>query len=231
MNESFVTAAYQNHARSREPASDKLSSLQRLLDETPSKASAARSSSVTSALRRPTRSRTQVQEHVERWSRQEQQSPIRPISPRSAKYTPSFMEQDALVRKTSRPCSAPVSRERSARNVLVGARTHTAQPPALLEPQAQMFTVDQNLAQSIWKSLGLNRRRLTEQMVERLFREWDTDGSNGISRKEFTHAVMRLRPITSPMEIKAAFDEADLNQDGVIEMNEFVAWFDLNRLT
>jgi Ca2+-binding EF-hand superfamily protein len=94
-----------------------------------------------------------------------------------------------------------------------------------------MFTVDQNLAQSIWKSLGLNRRRLTEQMVERLFREWDADGSKGISRKEFTHAVMRLRPITSPMEIKAAFNEADLNQDGVIEMNEFVAWFDLNRLT
>jgi hypothetical protein len=217
VSESFVTAAYQNHMRFRAPASDKMSRLQRLLDDPkfPSKASIACNSSVTSAVQqattpRRTRNRSRLQEHEEN----------SPVSLSSVQYTPSCMEEDKLLRKTSRPCSAPASR----------GTTHVPQPQTFSEPHTEMFATDRDLAQSVWKIIGLNRRRSTEQTIERLFCEWDVDGSNGISRQEFTKAIMKLRPITSASEIETAFDEADLNKDGVIEKREFTAWLDLKKL-
>jgi len=217
VSESFVTAAYQNHLRFRAPASDKLSRLQGLLDDPkfPNKASLACNSSVTSAVQqattpRRTKNRSQLQDHEENNS----------DSPSSLQYTPSCMEHDKIFRKTSRPCSAPASR----------GTKHVPHTQTFSDPRADMFAADHDLAQSVWKTIGLNRRRSTEQTIERLFREWDVDGSNGISRQEFAKAIMKLRPITSASEIKSAFDEADLNKDGVIEKHEFTAWLDLKKL-
>lgn len=77
-------------------------------------------------------------------------------------------------------------------------------------------------AAGLRRTLGINRRRAA--MVGTVFHEWDQDGSGGVSKEEFAHAMQRLCPTLTSQERAEVFAIADANGDGFIEYAEFVQW-------
>ena len=57
-------------------------------------------------------------------------------------------------------------------------------------------------------------------MVRRLFNKTDTDGSGGLDREEIAVLAEQLGAGTA-----SAFEEIDLNNNGVVEFDEFYAWY------
>lgn len=62
-----------------------------------------------------------------------------------------------------------------------------------------------------------------EESIQKLFKEWDSDGSGTIEREELS-AVMKKLCGLSDEDIDTLIDEADQNKDGVIDYNEFLDW-------
>ena len=57
-------------------------------------------------------------------------------------------------------------------------------------------------------------------MVRRLFNKTDTDGSGGLDREEIAVLAEQLGAASA-----SAFEEIDLNNNGVVEFDEFYAWY------
>merc|ERR1712151_1454825 len=60
--------------------------------------------------------------------------------------------------------------------------------------------------------------------VKAVFRKLDTEGTGAIDRKELTAAIHQLDPSFSEAELLKSFKDADLNNDGLIDYDEFVSW-------
>ena len=60
-------------------------------------------------------------------------------------------------------------------------------------------------------------------MVKRLFDKTDTDGSGGLDRDEIKALADSLG--ASADAVKRSFDEIDVNRNGVVEFEEFYAWY------
>jgi Ca2+-binding EF-hand superfamily protein len=62
------------------------------------------------------------------------------------------------------------------------------------------------------------------ETIRTVFREWDTDGSQTISRDELEVVMKQLCGHFSPADIEMLMNEADTNGNGVIDIDEFVTW-------
>jgi Ca2+-binding EF-hand superfamily protein len=60
--------------------------------------------------------------------------------------------------------------------------------------------------------------------VGQAFRTWDKDGNGMISKKEFTDIILRLSPEMSQEDLDVLFDAADINDDGMLNYEEFFGW-------
>lgn len=59
------------------------------------------------------------------------------------------------------------------------------------------------------------------KMIKALFKEWDADGNGSISREEMKAVMYKLGPFTQD-DINMLMAEADLDEDGEIDYDEFV---------
>uniref|UniRef100_A0A7S4Q4I8 EF-hand domain-containing protein n=2 Tax=Alexandrium monilatum TaxID=311494 RepID=A0A7S4Q4I8_9DINO len=64
--------------------------------------------------------------------------------------------------------------------------------------------------------------RTPAEMVKKTFREWDSDGSGTIEKKELVRVLMRLSPSFTEDALNELFMFADKNADGVLDYEEFV---------
>jgi len=65
----------------------------------------------------------------------------------------------------------------------------------------------------------LNRMKVTET-----FKTWDSDGSGGITREEMAAVMMQLNPDFTAAKVDLLFNAADVNSDGLIDFEEFLAF-------
>jgi len=63
-----------------------------------------------------------------------------------------------------------------------------------------------------------------QEQIKATFARWDTDNSGHISKAELFAVFKTLDPTFMDIELEAMMEEADLNQDGKIDINEFVEW-------
>jgi len=63
-----------------------------------------------------------------------------------------------------------------------------------------------------------------EEHITECFRSWDTDGNGVISSEELTQVLQRLVPGFDGTAVEALLRSADVNRDGVVDYDEFVAW-------
>jgi len=61
-------------------------------------------------------------------------------------------------------------------------------------------------------------------LIMGVFRQWDTDGSGSITRKELKKVMRSLMGRMSEEDIDVLMDEADTNRNGLIDLEEFTAW-------
>jgi len=75
----------------------------------------------------------------------------------------------------------------------------------------------------------VRRRRMPKSLheVKVIFKTWDEDGSGTISLKELQHVMQRLAPGMREEDLAALLREADKNNNGLIEYEEFVDWLTL----
>jgi len=64
------------------------------------------------------------------------------------------------------------------------------------------------------------------QKIFNVFKAIDTDGSGFIDRKELNEISVRIGHDLSKAKIDTIFKEMDANNDGKIELNEFIEWMD-----
>jgi hypothetical protein len=60
--------------------------------------------------------------------------------------------------------------------------------------------------------------------LRRLFKEFDLDQSNYLSKVEFREALVRLGVILSDVQVDDLLKEIDLDQNNVIDIDEFIAF-------
>merc|ERR1712228_1003046 len=60
--------------------------------------------------------------------------------------------------------------------------------------------------------------------VKAVFRKLDTEGTGAIAKEELTAAIHQLDPSFSEAELLKGFKDADVNNDGLIDYDEFVSW-------
>jgi calmodulin len=61
--------------------------------------------------------------------------------------------------------------------------------------------------------------------VQAHFIHADTDGDKRINRNEFRALLTDLEADMSPEEAEIGFDEIDTDSDGLIDFDEFLAWW------
>jgi calmodulin len=61
--------------------------------------------------------------------------------------------------------------------------------------------------------------------VQAHFIQADADGDKRIDRKEFRALLTDLEADMSPEESEIGFDEIDTDNDGLIDFDEFLAWW------
>eukprot|EP00941_MAST-03F_sp_MAST-3F-sp1_P002536 g2536.t1 len=66
---------------------------------------------------------------------------------------------------------------------------------------------------------------LHETQARKLFAEIDADGSGKLDRKEVKVLVERMGDPVTSKELDVAFNEMDPNNDGIIDVDEFIAWY------
>ena len=64
-----------------------------------------------------------------------------------------------------------------------------------------------------------------ESEVKPAFKKFDSDGSNAISRDEFTDMMKDLGSELNEEQVSAAMEDLDVNHDGVIDFEEFTRWY------
>eukprot|EP00930_Biecheleria_cincta_P071050 TRINITY_DN58607_c0_g1_i1.p1 TRINITY_DN58607_c0_g1~~TRINITY_DN58607_c0_g1_i1.p1 ORF type:complete len:489 (+),score=87.27 TRINITY_DN58607_c0_g1_i1:56-1522(+) len=62
------------------------------------------------------------------------------------------------------------------------------------------------------------------EAVIKAFHEWDADGAGTIERCELEAVMARISPQWGPRQITQLMNQVDQNGDGVIDLDEFVAW-------
>jgi len=65
------------------------------------------------------------------------------------------------------------------------------------------------------------KSEVNQVQVQQIFKDWDTDGSGGISEDEMMSVMMELDPSFTEKQVKDLFSRADANQDGMIDIEEF----------
>lgn len=60
--------------------------------------------------------------------------------------------------------------------------------------------------------------------VREKFADWDSDGSGGITREELTAVMKALNPDFTDKKATLLFDSCDVNKDGLIDFDEFLAF-------
>eukprot|EP00930_Biecheleria_cincta_P036726 TRINITY_DN25170_c0_g1_i3.p1 TRINITY_DN25170_c0_g1~~TRINITY_DN25170_c0_g1_i3.p1 ORF type:complete len:527 (+),score=100.14 TRINITY_DN25170_c0_g1_i3:69-1649(+) len=68
------------------------------------------------------------------------------------------------------------------------------------------------------------------EFLQRLFNRFDEDRSNSIEKDEFKNAIVELKCVKDPEHVSQKlldryWTEADVNQDGSLSFEEFVAWY------
>ena len=78
---------------------------------------------------------------------------------------------------------------------------------------------------AIGHSKGLSPQKLTDEMLEAVFDEFDEDSSGTLSADELNNAISRLGVTLTNAELKELFVEMDSEMTGDIRKGEFVSWW------
>lgn len=103
-----------------------------------------------------------------------------------------------------------------------GASASKPRPKA----EARAGTSSGDVAGSVRTFVGVDEtapRRHDERLAE-CFRQWDLNSSGTISVHELMRVMEAIGVSLPPSGLQAIFSAIDLNQDGVIDYHEFVAW-------
>lgn len=63
-----------------------------------------------------------------------------------------------------------------------------------------------------------------KQKILGIFKQWDVDGSGEITQEEMSAVLTKLDPNMTPDMVKSLFAMSDANNDGVLDIDEFVKW-------
>lgn len=63
--------------------------------------------------------------------------------------------------------------------------------------------------------------------LRRLFKEYDSDQSNYLSKEELRAALIKLTIELSEMQLDELISEIDLDNNGVIDIDEFIAFLSI----
>eukprot|EP00440_Ansanella_granifera_P065714 gb/GFBE01071268.1/.p1 GENE.gb/GFBE01071268.1/~~gb/GFBE01071268.1/.p1 ORF type:complete len:636 (+),score=144.46 gb/GFBE01071268.1/:1-1908(+) len=116
------------------------------------------------------------------------------------------------------PQSAPKLRRTGADDLRLGLQ---GMPRSILNwVQLKAFSAQDALREKATDGLmSASHQRLMET-----FQKWDATGDGMITREELKAILIKLDPTASDDSVDALFKEADLNQDGRINIQEFVRW-------
>lgn len=86
--------------------------------------------------------------------------------------------------------------------------------PALLSQETKRINHNRSWTQAL--------RQLGRDGLERLFQEWDADGTATLSKHEFRNGIAQLQLGASPAEVNTLFAKLDTDHSGSLTLDELL---------